>query len=263
MTERYTHGHDDAVLRSHGWRTAENSARYLLDVLAPGASVLDVGCGPGTITADLARAVGDGQVLGLDRSAEVVARAAATHGATNLRFDVGDAYELDHPNDAFDVVHAHQVLQHLGDPVRALTELRRVCRPGGLVAVRDADFSAMSWWPDVPGLQEWREVYLQVARANGGEPDAGRHLLGWAEDAGLRQLRWSASTWCFTSEEDRGWWSRTWADRITGTDLADQAIELGVTDRELLERCGDAWTRWASQPEACFVVPHGEVTGRA
>lgn len=193
----------------------------------------------------------------------MVARAAATHAAANLRFDVGDAYELDHPDDAFDVVHAHQVLQHLGDPVRALTELRRVCRPGGLVAVRDADFSAMSWWPDVPGLQEWRDVYLQVARANGGEPDAGRHLRGWAEDAGLRQLRWSASTWCFTSEEDRGWWSRTWAARITGTDLADQAIELGVADRELLERCGDAWTRWASHPEACFVVPHGEVTGRA
>lgn len=263
MTERYTHGHDDAVLRSHSWRTAENSARHLLEVLEPGASVLDVGCGPGTITADLARAVGDGQVLGLDRSAEVVARAAATHRAPNLAFDVGDAYALDHPDGTFDVVHAHQVLQHLGDPVRALSDLRRVCRPGGIVAVRDADFSAMSWWPDVPGLQEWRDVYLEVARANGGEPDAGRHLLGWAEEAGLERLRWSASTWCFTSEEDRGWWSRTWADRITGTDLADQAIELGVADRDLLERCGAAWNTWASDPAGCFVVPHGEVVGRA
>ena len=63
-SDTYLHGHHDSVLRSHRWRTAENSAGYLLPRLAPDARVLDVGCGPGTITADLAALVPDGDVTG-------------------------------------------------------------------------------------------------------------------------------------------------------------------------------------------------------
>ena len=70
----YALGHHESVLRSHRWRTAANSAAYLLPHLTPGARVLDVGCGPGTVTTDFARLVGrDGLVLGIDTSAEVIA----------------------------------------------------------------------------------------------------------------------------------------------------------------------------------------------
>ncbi|MGH9018725.1 MAG: methyltransferase domain-containing protein, partial [Acidimicrobiales bacterium] len=117
---RYTHGHHASVLRSHLWRTAENSAAYLLPHLRPGLEVLDIGCGPGTITADLARRVAPGRVVGLDRAPDVVDRARAdAAGATDARavtalsFVVGDTYALGYPNASFDVVHAHQVLQHL------------------------------------------------------------------------------------------------------------------------------------------------------
>src|SRR5580658_7753171 len=109
----YTHGHHASVLRSHTWRTAENSSAYLLPHLHPGMSVLDVGCGPGTITADLARLVDPGQVVGLDAAADVVAQAAdsaARTGAPNLRFEVGDLFALPYGDATFDAVHAHQVL---------------------------------------------------------------------------------------------------------------------------------------------------------
>ena len=91
------------MLRSHRWRTAENSAGYLLAHLRPGLDVLDLGCGPGTITVDLAARVAPGRVLGIDTSAEVVeqARALEVDGVT---FAVGDAYALDVPDGSFDVV---------------------------------------------------------------------------------------------------------------------------------------------------------------
>src|SRR5579875_3486177 len=131
----YTHGHHESVLRSHQWRTAENSAAYLLPHLAPGTSVLDVGCGPGTITVDLARLVAPAPVVGLDRSAEALAAAASLddHG---VAFVAGELTGLPFDDDTFDVVHAHQVLQHVEDPVAALAEMARVCRPDGLVAAR-------------------------------------------------------------------------------------------------------------------------------
>ena len=128
-SDTYLHGHHDSVLRSHRWRTAENSAAYLLPRLRPDARVLDVGCGPGTITADLAGLVPDGEVTGIDAAVGVLAQArqeAERRGRDNVRFETGDVYRLGYPDGTFDVVHAHQVMQHLSNPVAALREMRRV-----------------------------------------------------------------------------------------------------------------------------------------
>src|SRR5688500_14680707 len=129
-SETYTHGHAESVLRSHRWRTVDNSAAHLVERLVPGVEVLDVGCGPGTITIDIAHRVAPGRVVGLDAAADVVAaaRTAADEAAVmNLALATGDVYALDLADDSFDVVHAHQVLQHVSDPVAALREMRRVC----------------------------------------------------------------------------------------------------------------------------------------
>src|SRR5688500_6432296 len=103
--------------------------------LADGQRLLDVGCGPGTLTVDLARRVGpNGSVLGIDRSPAVVQEAAAhatAQGAGNVTFRTGDFRNLDLPEGSFDVVHAHQVLQHLRDPAGALAAMGRLARPGG------------------------------------------------------------------------------------------------------------------------------------
>ena len=148
---RYTHGHGAAVLSAHSRRGAEDSAAYLLGRLRAGMDLLDVGCGPATITADLAEHVAPGRVVGLDAAPGALEAARATLAERGLSGQVelttGDVMALPFDDDSFDVVHAHQVLQHLGDPVGALTEMRRVARPGGIVAVRDAVYSAMSWFP--------------------------------------------------------------------------------------------------------------------
>ena len=171
MPDVYTHGHHESVLRSHLWRTAENSAAYLLPHLAPDAKVLDVGCGPGTITAGLADRVPQGHVTGIDAAQAVIEQARELAGdRANLDFTIGDVYALDYPDGAFDVVFAHQILQHLSDPVRALREMGRVTRPGGLVAARDGDFGGMTWYPELPIMDEWLTLYKRVARGNGGEP---------------------------------------------------------------------------------------------
>ena len=267
MANVYTHGHHESVLRSHRWRTAENSAGYLLPSLEAGMSVLDVGCGPGTITADLADRVGPtGRVTGLETGEAALAAARAEvelRGATNVDLVAGDVLALDVPDDSFDVVHAHQVLQHVDDPVRALAEMRRVCRPGGLVAARDSDYSAFTWFPEVAELDRWLEVYLAVARANDAEPDAGRRLLSWARAAGLTDVTAGSSTWCFATPADRAWWGGLWADRVVDSALARQAVSYGVATEAELRGVAAGWRRWAAEADGWFSVLHGEIVARA
>lgn len=264
-TAVYTHGHHASVLRSHTWRTAANSAAYLLGSLRPGMRVLDVGCGPGTITADLAEHVPGGRVTGVDRAPEVLRTARATaaaRGLTGVDFAVGDVHALGFRDGGFDVVHAHQVLQHVGDPVGALREMARVTRPGGLIAVRDADYAAMTWYPSSPGLDAWRDLYRAVARANGGEPDAGRRLKAWANEAGLTGVTASSSTWTYATTEERAWWSGLWAERTRASAFAGQAVGGGHATREELEAVAEAWRAWGAQEDGWFAVLHGEILVR-
>jgi len=261
-SDRYTHGHHESVLRSHLWRTAENSAAFLLAHLTPELALLDVGCGPGTITADLARILVDGSVVGVDRSEEVVARANEENrafGLANLSFEVGDVYGLHFPDESFDVVYSHQVLQHLSRPVEALGEMRRVLKPGGLLAVREADFGGFIWSPSDPLLDRWMAVYHELTRRNGAEADAGRMLKGWVRAAGLRELTVTSSTWTYESDVERAWWGGLWSDRVTQSEFARQSVEYGLTSASELVQIAGAFRRWSEQPDGVFIVTHGEV----
>ena len=262
--EKYTHGHHESVLRSHSWRTIANSAAYLEPHLTSGVRVLDVGCGPGTITAEFADRVGpDGSVVGIDASGDVITLASDTQSRVNVTYEVGDVYALAADDDTYDVVHAHQVLQHLSDPVAALREMRRVCKPGGVVAARDSDYTSMAWHPRAPELQEWLELYCSITRGNGGDPDAGRHLLSYAHAAGFVDVTPSAGVWCFATPDDRDWWGGLWADRVVESSLAEQAVSGGHATHDDLQRISDAWRAWASDPDAWFAVLHGEILARA
>lgn len=305
--EVYTHGHHESVLRSHTWRTAENSAAFLLPHLAAGMSLLDVGCGPGTITADLAALVAPGRVVGIDRAVDVLtqarayARERAAHeepaeyredardrddarpterardaesaggsvrserpvaAAALPSFSAADVYRLPFADASFDVVHAHQVLQHLVDPVAALREMRRVVRPGGTVAVRDSDYSAFTWAPLDARLDRWLALYHAVTRRNSAEPDAGRFLKGWALAAAFTSVRTTTSTWTYADPDTCTWWGGLWADRCERSAFGEQAVSYGLSTREELSDIAAAFREWAAKPDAFFMIPHGEVIAR-
>lgn len=261
----YTHGHAESVLRSHRSRTAANSAAYLLPHLAAGQRLLDVGSGPGTITADLVRAVAPGEVVAveIDQAAAALTRTELLAQQCRATVEVGDVTRLRYDDASFDVCHAHQVLQHVADPVGALTELRRVTRPDGLVAARDSDYSSFAWYPASAELDRWLQLYQRAARANGGEPDAGRRLLSWAHRAGFENVWAGSSTWCYADPSSRTWWAELWADRFTGSAVAEQIRTAGWATQGDLEDIAAGWRRWAADPGAWFSVHHGEILARA
>ena len=271
-SESYTHGHHASVLRSHRWRTAANSAGYLVPHLEQGMSILDVGCGPGTLTIDLARVVAPGKVVGVDASEDVLEQAREElsqagqdqDAVTNVTFDQANAYSLPFADHSFDVVHAHQVLQHLSDPIAAIKEMLRVAKPGGLIAVREADYGAMTWYPESQGLDEWNTLYHEVTSAYGYEADAGRRLLHWFLGAGIgmESLYPSAGIWCYSTPESREWWGQLWAERCVESNFAVQAKQANLADDVALEELAHEWRTWSEQPDGSFMVPNGEIIAR-
>lgn len=258
----YSHGHHASVVGAHAARTVANSAAYLSPLVEPGMRILDVGCGPGSITIDLARRVGErGLVVGIDASAEVVetARAAAAEArVANVEFHVGDAYAPT-PGERWDVVHAHQVLQHLGEPVAALAAWRAV---GDLVAARDVVYSATTIHPLTPPLARWREIMVALQAANGGDGDAGARLKSWARAAGFASVETDVETWCFESPGGRAFWGGQWVERALHSAFADGTERHGLADAAERQAISDAWAAWRDDEDGWMAMLHGWILAR-
>lgn len=263
-SNHYTHGYHDSVVRAHNNRTIENSAHYCAHLLQPGLNLLDVGSGAGTITADFAKRLAPGRVTALEVEDAALALTRAhiqRLQLPNVELVVGDVQQLGFPDNSFDIVHAHQVLQHVNSPVQALREMRRVCKPGGIIAARDADYAGFIWYPQPAALDQWMTLYQGAARANGGEPNAGRMLLSWAQQAGLRDITASSSTWCLATPAARDWWGSMWSERILHSKIAQQLRATGTSQHQL-NAISLAWKSWAAADNGWMSIPHGEILCR-
>jgi ubiquinone/menaquinone biosynthesis C-methylase UbiE len=263
--EKYTHGHAPATVRQHGRRTAEEAAAFLLPELRPGMRLLDVGCGPGSITRGLAERLAPGEVVGLDLSRETLAAArqdAAARGLENLRYEEGSVYQLPFPDASFDVAYAHQVFQHLREPGAALREMLRVVRPDGLVAVRDVDWGTASYWPADPWIDRFVEVHLRTWSRNGGEPRMGRQLPALFNAAGVTDLRVTAAVWCYATRAETIAWGESYAERLLTSRMGEGAVEYGYASRSDLEAMAAAFRAWAVHPDAFWAFVHVAVLGR-
>lgn len=259
----YATDHSAAVLQTHGWRTATNSASYLLPHIKPSMTILDIGCGPGSISIDFARRVPQGHVTGIEYVSDPLDQArelAAHQGVTNIEFHVGDIHNLAFLDNSFDIVHVHQVLQHIADPIQAFREMRRVAKSdGGIVAARES--AQLLWYPDNKAIAKGQELSARVARAKGGNPHPGRLIHVWAEKAGFKraQIRKSAGTWCFSTPAERKYWGGTMGARTTSSGFATVAVEGGHATREELEDIAKGWKTWVDDDDGWFGVMHGEI----
>ncbi|PGH12514.1 hypothetical protein AJ79_04258 [Helicocarpus griseus UAMH5409] len=258
----YTTDHSSSVIQTHSWRTASNSAGYLLPHITATSKILDIGCGPGSISIDFARRAPQGHVTGIEYVPDPLTQArelASSQGVTNVEFAVGDIHALAYPDDTFDIVHVHQVLQHIADPVQALREMRRVAKPGGIVAARES--ASMTWYPENRGIEQWLDVTTRMGAAKGGNPHPGRMIHVWAEKAGFyrSKIKKSAGAWCFSSPEERRYWGGSMGDRAKSSGFSRMAIKERFASEEELQTISAGWKEFVEAEDGWFGLMHGEI----
>lgn len=265
-TATYTHTHHSTAVNDHARRGAADSAGFLIPHIEPKFSILDVGCGPGSITVDFADLVPHGKVIGVDRVDSVLEQArknAEARGSYNVEFKQSDANDLPFEDNTFDVVFCHQVLQHVGAPVDVLREMKRVAKPGGIIAAREANYASFAWYPEPPLLDRWLQLYTQVTRANGGEPNAGKYLFKWAREAGFasKDIEATWDTWRYSGERAEQF-SKSHGGRITQSGFLNTAEGKGFATKAEVEEIQQAWYKWGLEEDAFIAIPNAQVLCR-
>src|SRR5215470_1614040 len=260
----YTVGHRESALKYLRFRTAERSCAFFRQHIRSTSRILDCGCGPGSITVGLAQWAPDGQTVGIDIGAAQLdgARALARDlGVTNVTFRQGDIFDLPFEDDSFDVVFSQTVLYHIPNPDKALSEIKRVLRRGGLAALRDAINASIFIWPEDPFIRDLGRIVRLGAQRSGGNPDVGRELGTLLHSAGFEDVFFTLSFEQPERPEERAEYFSAVAS-FTAGDLATLAVSQGWTTAEKLAQGVARCRALANKPGAIWALPFGQAIGR-
>jgi SAM-dependent methyltransferase len=264
MESTYTIGHQECALAYMRFRTAERSCGFFRHLVTSASRILDCGCGPGSITVGLARWAPHGETIGIDIGADQLdgARALARDlGVTNVEFRPGSIFDLPFPDEGFDVVFSQTVLFHIPHPERALAEIERVLRPGGVVALRDAINDSIFIWPDDPLVREISRVVRLGALHSGGNPDVGRELGSLLHAAGFEDVFFTMGIEQPDRPEERAEYFSLIAGLVQG-DLASRAVREGWSTPDRLAAGAERCRALGTDPGAIWAIPFGQATGR-
>ena len=261
----YTMGYREEFRQLLDRRSAETHAAYLLPHLEPGLRVLDFGCGPGTISVGLAVAVEPGELHGIDMEESQIdlARSAAKAGGHgNATFHVGDVTDLPFEDDSFDIAHCHAVLMHVPDTQATLAEVKRVLKPGGIVASREVFVSSSFLEPGEEKMASAWATFSSLLAANGGHPQMGKELRSTFLEAGFSDIQTSASFDFFGTAEDVAFLHAFIVDWFFSPDVTSAATKYGFATQEQIDQWRQNLDEWKGDPGACGAFAFGEVIAR-
>lgn len=261
----YTMGYSDEFLQLLDRRNAETNAAHLLARLKPGMRVLDLGCGPGTISLGLAKAVEPGEMHGIDMEEsqiEIARTAASAGGHLNAVFRTGDVTRLPHEDNSFDAAHCHALLMHVPDTDAVLAEVKRVLKPGGLVSACEMIGSSSFSEPAFEALADAWVTFAKLLEANGSHPEMGKELPRRFLEAGFSVVHGSASFEYFGTPEDVAFYHAFSVSWFFAPKVVDAAIKYGLATREKFENWRRVLDQWKDSPGAVSAIAWGEAIGQ-
>jgi SAM-dependent methyltransferase len=252
------------LARDYGTRTAHQQAAFVLPYLRPAINLLDIGCGPGTITLGLAEAVAPGHVTGIDHDAAHVDEAKALaegRGMTNVTFQLADALSLPFQEETFDAVFENDVFVHLSqNAVRAAREAYRVLKPQGFFAARDADVASVVWGHLSESLQQLDKLFVAWHRSRGSDITLGKRLPAILREAGFSSTLKTVSADTKGDPQAVRSHARITLSLLEGP-FGRAIMDHGWADRATVEHLKQDIQEWGEHPDAFFANVHVEVIG--
>lgn len=227
--------------------------------LRPGERVLDVGCGLGQLTREMARQVNGAKVVGIERSRDQLTAArqlAQTAGeAILVDFRQGPADQLPLAADeygTFDVAHARFLLEHVPDPAAVVREMVRAVRPGGRIILEDDPHDTLRLWPEPLGFTQLWSAYMRTYDRVGNDPVIGHRLVQLLVEGGAQPVRnaWPFFGACAGQSELLQGFVDNAARILEG--VRDPILALGQHDEASFVACLQAMRQWALRPDAAF-----------
>ena len=261
MDDLYIMGYSDAYLRILSSRSAADACAYLMPHLTPGLRVLDVGCGPGSISAGLAEAIAPGELRGIDiEPSQVEMAAVAGRRRSNAKFSVADVKALPFEDGAFDVVHCSDLLAYIPDTEAALTEMKRVLKAGGILGCREIIMDLFMTHPDPEPHYAARAyaVFADTLEADDGHPQMGKELAEHLDQFGFTDIQVSASFEMFTGPQRLKLLNDLGDQWFFTPDVQSPATQYGAATQHFLNEIQQSRERWYNAPQAMGAFAFGE-----
>jgi ubiquinone/menaquinone biosynthesis C-methylase UbiE len=250
----FDHWEGEHVAKALARRSADEDARFVLNFLEPGMNLLDCGCGPGSITLGLATRVAPGEIVGIDINPKLLEQAktaAAEEGVTNVRFEVGDVQALSLEDSRFDIVFSHALMEHLPKPMEGLAEMKRVLKPGGLIAIRLPDWGGNMLYPDANNLhRRFLDLQVKIFAHSGSDPYRGRRIGAMLEEQGFVNVRLTASYSSHGTPEQVAWMAQVVHNYLLDESRTAVILENGWATQEEIDQIKADFNAWAEMPGA-------------
>ena len=240
-------------------RTIENCCAFMEAEIKQSYSILDIGCGPGTITSGFAKMAPHAAVTGIDihdSQIQLAKKYAQAESYQNLAFQQGSIFELPFPDNSFDLVFVQTVFVHIPDHPKALAEIKRVLKPNGIFANREIINSYVIITPYSQLLEKTKTIFHNGIIAMGGRPDAGLFMGESIMEAGFRDLKQSMK-WERSPEGDTEHFLNITSPILHG-ELGLQAIRNGWITEEEIRELEVLCTELPTLPNAMWGVPFVE-----
>jgi ubiquinone/menaquinone biosynthesis C-methylase UbiE len=258
------HGVTPGLSQDYVDRTADRQAAFMLPYLRSGMKLLDVGCGPGTITLGLAQKVSPGHVTGIDHDSaniEMARMLATEQGVTNVTFQTGNALALPFEAHTFDAAFENNVFTHLAkQAVPAAREVSRVLKSSGFFAARDVDAKAVLWGHPTEALKQLDHLFIAWHNSRGSDITLGLQLSTILRTAGFTQIIKSVSADTKGTPEAVRSHAEITISLLDGP-FGHDIVDRGWGEQALVEHLKESIRAWASHPDAFFANIHVEVIG--